>query len=946
MFWFSLVFGVVLLTSGWVIYSFLYSITEKRIMEQLINSNKAVVEMLETTSTVVIRDRLKVIAEKNIDILKDFYSRYRQGLISEEDAHKSAEQILLSQRIGESGYIYVLDGRGRLVIHPYPDMKGRDMSDDWLAQTQIAKKNGFQEYKWANSDEEIAHEKVLYMAYFEPWDWIVSVSSYRKDFRSLFSIKDFWSGVEAFHFGQTGHSFILYGNGEKLISPSHSHNSWENSGESVQFVDSATLQYIIEQKNGELIVPTHASEEVGEGLRQTVFQYLPYYDWIIVSTVDLDEEFLPLGKLRRIIFSIIVVALLLSLPISLYVGSQITRPLAVLIGKMNNGKNGGKDADEEAIGEVGVLARKFNLYIKRLNSSHLELKSEITMRIEVEQQLKLFAKVFENALEGITITDAGGDIIAVNRAFTDITGYEAAEAIGKNPKLLKSDRHDDAFYRDMWQSLRERGSWVGEIWNRRKNGEAYPEILSISSIYGSDGNATHYVAVFHDITDMKRKEEQIRHQAYHDALTGLPNRSLANDRLEMAILHAKRVGTKVALFFLDLDHFKKVNDSLGHAFGDRLLQKAGKRLLEIVREEDTVARLGGDEFLVIAVGISSEQQLIELAERLVGCFAYPFQVDRHELHITFSIGITLYPDDGENIADLTRNADVAMYQAKQQGRNSYSLFTPELSERASCRMQLEKELRQAIKERRFVVFYQPKICLHSNRVSGLEALVRWKKADGTMMSPSEFIPPAEETGLIIPLGEIVLEESCRAMQHLDNLGLDHMKVAVNLSPVQFLQPQLISRTLAILEECNFEPSRLELEITETTMMTNLQEGVHKLNQLVDEGISISIDDFGTGYSSLYYLKNLPIDTIKIDQTFIRDITHDFNDAQIVETIILMAKNLGIGVVAEGVETAEQLELLSRFHCEQVQGYYFSRPLPLEELVEYLYQRESDNPLGN
>jgi diguanylate cyclase (GGDEF)-like protein len=443
------------------------------------------------------------------------------------------------------------------------------------------------------------------------------------------------------------------------------------------------------------------------------------------------------------------------------------------------------------------------------------------------------------------------------------------------------------------------------------------------------------VAVFHDITDMKLKEEQITHQAYHDALTGLPNRFLAKDRLTMSMTNAKRKKTKVAVFYMDLDNFKHVNDSLGHPLGDLLLQQVAQRLLTLVREEDTVARLGGDEFQIIAIDISSVEEVINMADRLLQGFSNPFRIETHELFVTLSIGMAIYPQDGNSADTLIKNADVAMYQAKLQGKNNYFLFTSELSERALFRLKLEAELRQALLQKEFIVYYQPKVKPDTGMIMGVEALVRWQKSDGTIVSPNDFIPLAEETGLITRLGSLVLEQACEAMQVLNNIGCKEIKMSVNLSPFQFEQANLVESILSIVNEKEMPVSQLELEITETTMMTNLKDTIAKLHLLVEAGMSVSIDDFGTGYSSLYYLKTFPINTLKIDRSFIKDITTDANGAQIVETIILMAHNLGIGVVAEGVETREQLDLLQNYGCDLIQGYYYSPPLPLNRLVEYL-----------
>ncbi len=563
------------------------------------------------------------------------------------------------------------------------------------------------------------------------------------------------------------------------------------------------------------------------------------------------------------------------------------------------------------------------------------LGNKIIERSLPEQQLKLFAKVFENALEGISITDASGDIVAVNQSFTKITGYQESEVLGKNPRVLKSERQDPGFYEKMWQSLLEKGSWTGEIWNRRANGEAYPEILSISSICDANGEVTNYVAVFHDITDMKLNEELIKHQAYHDALTGLPNRFLAQDRLTMALTNAKRKKNQVAVFYMDLDNFKHVNDTLGHPVGDVLLQQVAERLLSMVREEDTVARLGGDEFQIIGGHISSENEVINLANRLLQGISSPFLIETHQLSVTLSIGVAIYPQDGTDADTLIKNADAALYQAKLQGKNKFFIFTSELSERALLRLRLEAELRQAILQREFVVSYLPKVMPETGVVAGVAALVRWQKPDGTLVSPEDFIPLAEETGVIGGIGTFVIEEACKAMQILGDIGCNEMKMSVDLSPCQFEQAHLLENMLSLLKENDVPISQLELGVTENTMMTNLKDSAAKFHLLVDAGVSITIDNYGTGNSSLYYLKTLPIDTLCIDRSFIKDLTTDADCHQIVETIILMAHNLGISVVAKGVETKEQVDLLKGFDCDLIEGSYYSPPLSVDGLVDFL-----------
>ncbi|MCA1989688.1 MAG: PAS domain S-box protein, partial [Desulfarculus sp.] len=565
----------------------------------------------------------------------------------------------------------------------------------------------------------------------------------------------------------------------------------------------------------------------------------------------------------------------------------------------------------------------------------LSMVRDITERRQAQEQIQLLAKVFENTIEGISVTDTRGTIQMVNPGFTHITGYSAEEVLGRNPRVLKSDRHDAEFYAAMWRDIVENGHWSGEIWNRRKSGEAYPEWLTISVIKDAAGEPTHYVAVFHDITEIKRSEEQIRHQAYHDALTGLPNRQLFNDRLEMALSRARRGGESLAVVFLDLDHFKTINDSLGHAVGDLLLQEVAQRLKRSVRQEDTVCRLGGDEFIMILPELGEVDQAVAVAGRIIEDLEKPFSLRGHELYITCSIGITIYPNDGDDLETLVKNADMAMYRAKEQGRNTYRLFTPAMNQRARQRQEMLSALRRAVERDEFLVHYQPQVDLFTEQVVGIEALVRWRPPSGEMIPPDQFIPLAEETGLILSIGQKVLEAACRQTAEWARQGHYRLRLAVNLSARQFNQPDLVERIAGVLEQTGLAPAMLELEITESTAMANLDATSGTLRRLHALGLTLSLDDFGTGYSSLNYLRRFAIDLLKIDRSFIKDLPSDSDAATITEAIVSMAHTLRLKVIAEGVETREQLNFLRNLGCDYVQGFLYSRPLPAEELAVLL-----------
>lgn len=560
---------------------------------------------------------------------------------------------------------------------------------------------------------------------------------------------------------------------------------------------------------------------------------------------------------------------------------------------------------------------------------------DITLHKHNEQQLTLAARVFDSSIEGITITDATGVILSVNRAFTHITGYSQEEAVGERPSILKSDRHDQAFYREMWHSLHSAGQWDGEIWNRKKSGEIYPEWLRITAINDDFGQVSHYVGVFHDRSEVCSFEEQLRFQAYHDALTNLPNRTLLVDRFAVAISHARTKESLVALLAIDLDNFKHINDSLGHTVGDVLLQQVSSRLKECVEQDVTVARLGGDDFAILVEQLASEQDAIRMAQDIIAAFGAPFNLTVFETVVTVSIGISFFPADGADADTLLKNAELAMYRAKTDGKNDYQLFTKSMSVQGAHRLSLENNLRKALEQEEFLVYYQPKVSLSTGRIAGMEALVRWQSADGRLISPLDFIPLAEETGLIISIGKQVLRQACLDAKAWLLSYDDHFVLSVNLSPKQFMQKDLLATVTSILAETAFPPDRLELEITESAVMLDEKAAIALLLELKRLGVRLALDDFGTGYSSLHYLRKLPFDTIKMDRSFVNDLPKDANCVAIAITILALAHSLGMEVVAEGVETVEQLEFLRSHNCAQIQGFLFSPPVPTKVFTTIL-----------
>ncbi len=550
---------------------------------------------------------------------------------------------------------------------------------------------------------------------------------------------------------------------------------------------------------------------------------------------------------------------------------------------------------------------------------------------------KIANALFKNASEGVVVTDTDSTIEKINPSFTSVTGYSSSEVIGQKISILKSNRHDKEFYRLMWSSLKNGGKWQGEIWNRRKNGEIYPEWLIIIPIKNRHGNILNYLGIFTDVTKYINKNIQIRNHAYYDSLTGLPNRMLLHDRLAFMVNHARRNSQLMALLLLDLNRFKFVNETLGYHTGDLILQIVAERLKSCLRDVDAVFRLGDDEFAIILEEIVHQQDAAKVAKKVLSVCAQPMPLKDNELFLTTSIGISIFPNDGANHESLLKNGEAAMQRAKELGTNNYQHYTPNMNEKAFEQLTLEHNLRKALEKDQFVVFYQPQVDISNGGISGIEALIRWKHPELGMISPVDFIPLAEETGLILAIGEWVLRTACFQIKEWNCHFKKEMKMSVNLSTRQFLQQDLISTIESALRDANLEPQYLELEITESLGMQNPELTIKTLEELKSMGIKIAIDDFGTGYSSLSYLKKFPINTLKIDRSFVKDIPEDSNDSAIVNAIIALAHIMKLDVIAEGVESRDQLEYLRKHDCKKIQGYYFSPPVSAQEFTALIYK---------
>lgn len=686
--------------------------------------------------------------------------------------------------------------------------------------------------------------------------------------------------------------------------------------------NSDAARRIVEVRDGEL------DSLSGDGVsRYFSVVPMPETGWIAYVGVPASVVYAKANQRAINASTIALAAIVLLFLLALAITRRIARPVAELERAAHAVRSGvfGVRAAVGGPSDIAAVAQEFNAMIEAQQRN--------------EAQLRIAATAFESQ-EGMMITDASKVILQVNRTFTETTGYTAEEAIGQTPRLLSSGRHDKSFYAHMWETINHTGSWQGEIWDRRKNGEIYPKWLTITAVKSDDGTVTHYVGTHIDITTRKVAEDEIKHLAFYDHLTQLPNRRLLLDRLQQALASSARSCRRGALLFIDLDNFKTLNDTLGHDMGDQLLQQVAQRLATCVREGDTVARQGGDEFVVMLEGLSErpEEAATEsktVAEKILATLNQPYLLAGNENRSTPSIGITLFGGHQASIEELLKQADLAMYQSKTGGRNTLRFFDPEMQAIVANRAALEVDLREAVRQQQFILHYQPQVD-GDGRLTGAEVLVRWQHPRRGMVPPVDFIPLAEETGLILPLGHWVLEMSCAQLAKWSaQPNMAHLTVAVNVSANQLHQSDFVEQVLAVLSRTGANPKRLKLELTESLLVANVENTIAKMAILKAQGVSFSLDDFGTGFSSLSYLKRLPLDQLKIDQSFVRDILTDPNDAVIAKTVVALAESLGLAVIAEGVETEAQRDFLQRQGCHAYQGYLFSRPLPLEEFEDFV-----------
>ncbi len=881
-------------------------------------------DYVRSTTEQVLKADIREQVDQVFQMAEAIYRR-EKGRRPEAEIKRLIVEALRPMRFYQGrGYFFIDDLDGRCILLPTaPHLEGGSFADNrddtghyvmrgLIEATDNPARSGYSRYRWYPPDNARAMaDKIAYVRLFEPFGWLIGTGEY------LYKVEEdlqrqTLQRLRATRFGKNGYIAVFDRAGRVLVSPSNPAAEGRPYSE-LPAAEQAVARKIMDtsRAGGGIAHYTWLNPQTARATpKLSLVDNVEPWGWVLVAGVYLDD-LQEAVEHRRNGLRDDVARLLRSTAIALCIALASAFVLSLLYARW--------------------LAALFTRYRQNID--------------ERNARLRVWAKVFESGTEAMLITDPASRIIEVNDTFTRITGYTRDEAVGQTPRLLNSGHHDAAFYRAMWESLTRTGAWAGEIWNRRKDGSVYPEWLSITAAHDENGQITNYVSAFSDISERKAYEVRLRHLAEYDPLTKLPNRTLLRDRLTHAIGLAARKGGKIAVLFLDLDRFKNINDSLGHAIGDQMLIEAARRLRSAVRGSDTVSRLGGDEFVVLLTELETPDHAAHVAEKLLQVVAEPFSLEGHELNVTPSIGIALFPEDGADPDALLKNADTAMYHAKENGRNNFQFFAPAMNVRVSEHLALENSLRQALTRNELALHYQPQFDLASGRLIGYEALMRWHSPTLGTVPPGKFIPIAEESGLIQPLGQWALNEACRQNAQWRADGLPVQPVAVNLSAVQFRHGNIVALIEQALRNSGLPPALLEVEVTESVLMEDIEQVAQTLQRIKRLGITLAIDDFGTGYSSLSYLKRIRFDKLKIDRSFINGLPDAADDAALTVAIIGMAANLGLGTIAEGVETEAQRDFLRRHGCRQVQGYLYARPLDAAALAERLARSDAATPLA-
>jgi len=886
-----------------------------------VNSTLDYIRYSRARTETVLKQRVKSVVDQAVQLADAIYRQeHRLHADTPGQVDVLIREALRELRFfGGRGYVFIDTQDGDCVLLPtQPEIEGRSLLDNrddtghyimrgLIDAVDNPEGAGYSHYRWYAPDyPDEMKEKIAYVARFEPLNWIIGTGDYLYQVENDLK-RETLERLHSLSFGDDGYIAVLHTSGKVLLSPTRPETEGLNANE-LDPHHREIVNWLLESATVEGTFLTYDWFRPGvEGLhrKQSLVQLVPEWGWVLVAgnyqnslqaAFDRQEQALKAQTAQDIqnMLLIMLAALIVALAVAL------------------------------------LLSRWLKELVKRYQ---IEIDGQQDELQERARELHLAATVFESANEGAMISDADNRIMAVNPAFCTITGYSEVEVVGQTPSLFSSGRHSARFFEQMWQTLHAEKRWEGEVWNRRRNGEVYPQWLSITVVEDELGQPQNYVAMLNDISERKATEDQLKYLSDFDSLTDLPNRSLLRDRTIQALSRARRSGEQVALLVIGLDRFKNINDSLGHGAGDALLKAIAKRLMQRATGNETLSRIGGDEFVLLLPQVEVLSDLEQQVRQYLQLISEPVRIKEHNLVVTASIGLALYPYDGEDFDSLLRSADTALYHAKARGRNTYQFFAPAMNDQVSERLLMENSLRHALERQELELYYQPQYSFERQELVGCEALLRWNSPDGLVM-PDRFIPLAEETGLIIPIGAWILREACHQAQAWQEQYGKPLTVAVNVSAVQF-RPELVDDVRGALDVTGLDPRYLVLEVTESVLMSNVESSVRLLEQLRELGPGIALDDFGTGYASLAYLKRFALDKLKIDRTFIMGIPEDRDDIAITSSIIDIARHLELETVAEGVETQAHVDFLTAAGCHLAQGYFYDRPLPLVEFEQRL-----------
>lgn len=873
-----------------------------------------------------LKDSARLEVERGIDVITHLHARYSNKLPQNELKNLIKEAIRPTRFFMGRGYYFIGDTSGNSVLRPpTPNEEGTIFSEDQYSNNHSVMlkiqhavnsvdKAGFIEYQWAlPTQPDVTHQKVGYVELFEPFGWVLGASDY---------VHSFWGEVEAkllheidsIRFGDRGYIAVIKDDGTLLKSVGARHLEGKHYKDMPKLNHEAIKSIVEAAVDGHEFV-NYQWAAPGKKLLQdktSYIRYLPYNGWILASGVYAHDIELALQSRRS------------ELQKQLDQGLVNLGIAFITLGLL-----------------FAVIAYAFTVWLSsRFSAYHrMILKRQHLLKLKTDR-LSLSERIVESAAEGIMVTDLEGKILHVNQAFTVITGFTREEMLGERPSKLSSGKHDGFFYEELWKELKETGHWVGEIWNRNKAGVVYPQFLTINAYSDSEGHLINYIGTFQDISTQKNDQAKLNYLSDFDVLTNLPNKRVLIDRLKQNLAHIERnPDEQVAVLSVDLDNFTRINDSLGHESGDLVLVEIAERLKCSIREVDTLGRVTGDEFLIILEPSSSISTIAtQMAYRLLETVSKRMEVLDADLYLTISIGIAITPDDGSSAEELLKNANVAASYAKKNGRNNFQYFKTSMLEAATKRLIIENQLNTALGKNEIELHYQPQFNVHSQQLESVEALVRWKKRDGSFIPPSEFIPVAEKTGQILEIGAWIFEEACKQSAQWLSKGIE-LPISINVSPVQLQSEDFVELVSTLIKKFDLLPHLIILEITETALMKNERVALDRVKALKEIGVRASLDDFGTGYSSLSLLKKVPVFELKIDKSFIDGLPDDSDDESICASLITVAHNLGLEVVAEGVETQEQLQSLCLLECDRVQGYYFSKAVVATEIEKMITSSE-------